>query len=71
MKQGGLTCDAAPQVASDFVAFLRNFYAIFPRYAKMELYLSGESFAGTFIPYIAKHILDVNKQQGSAKVSSY
>lgn len=35
----------------------------------MELYLSGESFAGTFIPYIAKHILDVNKQQGSVKVT--
>ncbi|KAF8528838.1 KEX1 protein [Hysterangium stoloniferum] len=46
--------DSAEQV----VEFLRNFYNIFPEYKTVDTYLSGESYAGQFIPYIANAILE-------------
>ncbi|KAF8592582.1 alpha/beta-hydrolase [Ramaria rubella] len=48
--------DAADQV----VQFLRNFYDVFPEYRTMDTYLSGESYAGQFIPYTANAILNSN-----------
>ncbi|KAJ7058539.1 alpha/beta-hydrolase [Mycena amicta] len=44
------------QMGEDFVQFLSNLVKIFPSLAKRPLYLSGESYAGTYIPYIAKTI---------------
>ncbi|KAH8118416.1 KEX1 protein [Phellopilus nigrolimitatus] len=48
--------DAAGQV----VEFMRNFYQIFPDYAHMDTYISGESYAGQYIPYIGDAILSSN-----------
>ncbi|KAJ7159990.1 alpha/beta-hydrolase [Mycena crocata] len=44
------------QMGRDFVGFLSNVVKIFPSLAKRPLYLSGESYAGTYIPYITKAI---------------
>ncbi|KAJ6574370.1 Alpha/Beta hydrolase protein [Mycena capillaripes] len=44
------------QMGRDFVEFLSNIVKIFPSLAKRPLYLAGESYAGTYIPYIAKTI---------------
>ncbi|KAJ7243916.1 alpha/beta-hydrolase [Mycena haematopus] len=44
------------QMGRDFVEFLSNIVKIFPSLAKRPLYLSGESYAGTYIPYITKTI---------------
>ncbi|KAK7018469.1 carboxypeptidase [Favolaschia claudopus] len=43
------------QMGRDFVEFLSNLVKIFPSLAKRPLYLSGESYAGTY-PYITKTI---------------
>ncbi|KIJ56496.1 hypothetical protein M422DRAFT_238123 [Sphaerobolus stellatus SS14] len=43
-----------------FIEFLRNFYQVFPEYQSMDTYLTGESYAGQFIPYIADAILESN-----------
>ncbi|KAG0207286.1 Cell death protease [Mortierella sp. GBA30] len=48
------------EITDHFLAFLKAFYTIFPDHAKDELYLAGESYAGTYIPYFAKGILDHN-----------
>ncbi|KZT42934.1 alpha/beta-hydrolase [Sistotremastrum suecicum HHB10207 ss-3] len=48
------------EAAAQVVQFLRNFYEIFPEYKAMDTYLAGESYAGQYIPYIAKAILDSN-----------
>lgn len=40
-------------IAKDFEQFLRGFYAKYPEYTKNDLYLTGESFAGHYIPAIA------------------
>ncbi|KAG8818982.1 hypothetical protein FRC17_010641, partial [Serendipita sp. 399] len=42
------------QMAQDFVNFLKNLASIFPSLKHRPLYLTGESYAGTYIPYIAK-----------------
>ncbi|OSD00457.1 alpha/beta-hydrolase [Trametes coccinea BRFM310] len=44
------------QMAEDFLGFLNNLVKIFPSLATRPLYLTGESYAGTYIPYIAKHL---------------
>ncbi|KAJ7487265.1 alpha/beta-hydrolase [Mycena galericulata] len=44
------------QMGQDFVEFLSNIVKIFPSLATRPLYLTGESYAGQYIPYIAKTI---------------
>ncbi|OCH94794.1 alpha/beta-hydrolase [Obba rivulosa] len=44
------------QMAQDFLGFLTNLVHIFPGLATRPLYLTGESYAGTYIPYITKAI---------------
>ncbi|KIM53415.1 hypothetical protein SCLCIDRAFT_31895 [Scleroderma citrinum Foug A] len=57
---GFSTCDSEgyifdeDQMASDFMGFLENFVKVFPQLAKRPLYLTGESYAGMYIPYITK-----------------
>lgn len=44
------------QVGEDFIGFLSNLVKVFPSLATRPMYLTGESYAGTFIPYITKAI---------------
>jgi len=39
-------------------AFMKNFFKAFPEFSKHDLYLSGESYAGVYIPMLAREILD-------------
>ncbi|ORX94452.1 hypothetical protein K493DRAFT_315500 [Basidiobolus meristosporus CBS 931.73] len=48
------------QVTNGFVVFLSRFFEVFPELQINEIYLAGESFAGVYIPYLAKGILDYN-----------
>ncbi|EIW79100.1 alpha beta-hydrolase [Coniophora puteana RWD-64-598 SS2] len=42
------------QMASDFFGFLENLVKVFPSLATRPLHLTGESYAGVYIPYITK-----------------
>ncbi|KAF8659838.1 hypothetical protein AX16_001723 [Volvariella volvacea WC 439] len=42
------------QVGVDFMGFLGNLVKVFPSLATRPLYLTGESYAGMYIPYILK-----------------
>ncbi|KAG1721432.1 Alpha/Beta hydrolase protein [Suillus paluster] len=42
------------QMATDFFGFLENLVKVFPGLAKRPLHLTGESYAGMYIPYITK-----------------
>ncbi|EJD07265.1 alpha/beta-hydrolase [Fomitiporia mediterranea MF3/22] len=44
------------QMGEDFLNFLRNLVKVFPSLATRPLLLTGESYAGTYIPYITKTI---------------
>ncbi|EMR10145.1 hypothetical protein PNEG_01420 [Pneumocystis murina B123] len=50
------------QTVSDFLVFLDNFFEIFPQYKNDELYITGESFSGQYVPYIANAILKRNEE---------
>ncbi|KAJ4302354.1 Cell death protease [Collariella sp. IMI 366227] len=52
-------------MADQFVTFLEKWFALFPEYEHDDLYISGESYAGQHIPYIAKHVLARNKAPGT------
>lgn len=58
-----------PIVGKDFRTFLEQFFKVFPQYEDSEIYIAGESFAGTYIPYIAKDLLnnDVNEKRINLK----
>lgn len=49
------------EMADQFVTFMEKWFALFPEYEQDDLYFAGESYAGQHIPYIAKTILDRNK----------
>ncbi|KAF9430967.1 Cell death protease [Podila epigama] len=51
------------EITTHFMAFLKAFFAVFPDRATDDLYLAGESYAGTYIPYFAKAILEHNEKQ--------
>ncbi|KAH9945200.1 alpha/beta-hydrolase [Epithele typhae] len=48
------------QMGEDFIGFLSNLVKIFPSLASRPLFLTGESYAGTYIPYITKHIFQTS-----------
>ncbi|KAI6034620.1 Alpha/Beta hydrolase protein [Pisolithus microcarpus] len=46
------------EATDQLIQFLRTFYQVFPEYRTTDTFLGGESFAGQYIPYFAKGILD-------------
>ena len=63
-KNGFVTNQAA--VAHDLIVFLDRFYDIFPETRNSKLYLTGESYAGKYIPSLAYHIDQVNRKRSSS-----
>ena len=57
------------QIGIDFYAFLKQFLSIFPEYKARELFISGESFAGNYIPHMATYILEQNKTNNDLKIN--
>jgi len=49
-------------VAKELYALLVGFFVLHPEYAQVPLYISGESYAGKYIPSFAHYILEANKQ---------
>ena len=43
--------------ADDFLAALRSFYAAFPELASRDLWITGESYAGVYVPTLARAVL--------------
>ncbi|KAJ2147651.1 hypothetical protein IW142_001529 [Coemansia sp. RSA 564] len=60
---------------ADMVALLQLFYTEFPQYARSELHIFGESYAGHYVPAIAKTIHEMNvehkerQQQGLLSIA--
>jgi carboxypeptidase C (cathepsin A) len=48
------------QVAADNYAALLEFYRLYPQFKVVDLYLTGESYAGVYIPMFGDKILNGN-----------
>ncbi|TIB98733.1 alpha/beta-hydrolase [Wallemia mellicola] len=46
------------QAADQFITFLNNFYEIFPELKNTDTYISGESYAGQYVPYFANKVIE-------------
>lgn len=50
------------QGADEFVNFMLGFLEKYPEFKTRKFYISGESYAGKYIPIFASHVLNYNKQ---------
>ena len=50
-------------VSTDMYAFMQNFYRVFPHLQTYDFYVTGESYAGMFIPSIARRFHLENKKK--------
>lgn len=58
-SQGTPSATSETDVASQFLGFFKNFLDTFNLYHK-KIYITGESYAGYYIPYIADAMLHTN-----------
>jgi carboxypeptidase C (cathepsin A) len=56
---GEVTATNEEDIAADFVGFLLNFETIFG-IKNFKIYVTGESYAGRYVPYISAAIIDKN-----------
>lgn len=69
MKLGGSCHNTDLTTAADADAAMREFFAEkFPELAGREFFITGESYAGVYVPTLAKHILD-NNAKASQKIN--
>ncbi|CAA7269655.1 unnamed protein product [Cyclocybe aegerita] len=57
-SQGRPNIQNEDQLAAQLVGFLQQFLEVFSELKGKKFYLSGESYAGTYIPYIANYIYE-------------
>lgn len=62
--------DNSPAAAEDVNAFLELFVSRYGKYRKNELHITGESYAGTYLPNIAHVIHTSNKKKSNTIPSS-
>lgn len=60
-------CHNQDDVSRDLLETMRQFYIIFPETAKNDLYITGESYAGHYIPGFGARIYQANLQ-GAANI---
>lgn len=59
---GEVTATSEADVAKDFVDFFLNFQQIFG-IKKFKIFVTGESYAGIYVPYISAEMMDRNKTE--------
>jgi len=55
-------------VAEDMYGFLQEFYKQFPQYASNPFYVTGESYAGHYIPAVSHRVWKGNKDGNGVKI---
>lgn len=61
-SQGSKLARNEDDAAEQFLGFWSNFVDLFDKQGS-DVYLSGESYAGLYVPYIASHMLDRNSTE--------
>ncbi|KAE9604242.1 putative carboxypeptidase D [Lupinus albus] len=50
------------ETARDNIAFLQGWFNKFPQYRNRDLFLTGESYAGHYVPQLAKLMIEMNRK---------
>jgi serine carboxypeptidase-like clade 4 len=56
-------------VATEMFTFLQKFFQTYPQFAKSKFFITGESYAGHYIPAITAHILEMNEKGGYPRIN--
>jgi len=56
-------------VAVEMYTFLQNFLAKYPQYRNLPFYITGESYAGHYIPAITAYIVQQNQDPHNVKIN--
>lgn len=67
LSQGKPTANNEVEAAQQFVGFFKNFQKIFS-VEKYKIFVTGESYAGRYVPYIGAEMLDQNLSLAGALV---
>ncbi|KZT37407.1 alpha/beta-hydrolase [Sistotremastrum suecicum HHB10207 ss-3] len=54
------------QLATQFYGFLQQFFGVFTELTSKQLFITGESYAGFYIPYIASRIINASAAEKAA-----
>ncbi|KAM6553050.1 hypothetical protein CsatB_013812 [Cannabis sativa] len=57
------------RTAEDALVFLLRWMSRFPEYKYREFYIAGESYAGHYVPQLAKMIVDYNKEHSNSIIN--
>jgi carboxypeptidase D len=57
-----VTATSEEDIAQDFIKFFQNFQDIFG-IKNFKIYVTGESYAGRYVPYISAAMLDENNKK--------
>lgn len=68
-SQGTPTATSEEEAAAQFLGFFKNFVETFSMQG-YKVYVTGESYAGYYVPYIANAMLDAGAQANSTNSSS-
>ncbi|GAM20248.1 hypothetical protein SAMD00019534_034230, partial [Acytostelium subglobosum LB1] len=55
----------------DFYMFLQEFYKVFVDFHPLPLYMSGESYAGHYIPHYANYVLQMNTAIANQSLTNF
>ena len=56
---GQVTADTEEEISQDFIKFFKNFQETFG-IKNYKIYVTGESYAGRYIPYVSAAMIDAN-----------
>jgi carboxypeptidase C (cathepsin A) len=59
-ETGDYACDD-DRTASENMAAVEAFYSMFPEYKKNKFFITGESYAGVYVPTLAEAIVNAEK----------
>ena len=52
------------EIAEDLYEFMQKFFSQHSKYSKLDFYVTGESYAGHYVPHFSRKIFDANKNLG-------